>query len=50
MRRAIPADALLALMGHRDGRMSELYDHPGVEDRIRALEGIRPQIEGALQW
>lgn len=50
MRRAIPADALLALMGHRDGRMSELYDHPGVEDRIKALEGIRPQIEGALQW
>jgi integrase len=50
MRRSIPADALLALMGHRDSRMSDLYDHPGVEDRIRALEGVRPQIEKALQW
>ena len=50
MRREIPADALLALMGHRDSRMSDLYDHPEIEDRIRALEGVRPQIEKALQW
>jgi integrase len=28
MRRAIPADTLMALMGHRDSRMSEHYDHP----------------------
>ena len=50
MRREIPADALLALMGHRDSRMSDLYDHPEIEDRIRALEGVRPQIEKALRW
>ena len=50
IRREIPADALLALMGHRDSRMSDLYDHPEIEDRIRALEGVRPQIEKALQW
>jgi integrase len=50
MRREIPADALLALMGHRDSSMSDLYDHPAIEDKIRALEGIRPQIEKALQW
>jgi len=50
MRRAIPADALLALMGHRDSRMSEHYDHPETADRIKALEGVRAQIEGALQW
>lgn len=50
MRRVIPADALLALMGHRDSHMSELYDHPETADRIKALEGVRAQIEGALQW
>jgi integrase len=50
MRRVIPADALLALMGHRDSHMSELYDHPETADRIKALEGVRAQIEGALKW
>ena len=30
--------------------MSDLYDHPEIEDRIRALEGVRPQIEKALSW
>ncbi len=50
MRRSIPADALLALMGHRDSRMSEHYDHPEIADRIRALEGVRPQIEKVLSW
>jgi hypothetical protein len=43
MRRAIPADALLALMGHRDSRMSGHYDHPETADRIKALEGVRDQ-------
>jgi hypothetical protein len=37
-------------MGHRDSRMSEHYDHPETADRIKALEGVRAQIEGALQW
>lgn len=50
MRRSIPADALLALMGHRDSRMSEHYDHPEIADRIKALEGVRVQIENALTW
>ncbi|MGA2377780.1 MAG: site-specific integrase [Spirochaetia bacterium] len=50
MRRSIPADALLALMGHRDSRMSEHYDHPEIADRIKALEGVRNQIETALSW
>ena len=50
MRRSIPADALLALMGHRDSRMSEHYDHPEIADRIKALEGVRGQIESALAW
>lgn len=50
MRRSIPADALLALMGHRDSRMSEHYDHPEIADRIRALEGVRGQIESVLSW
>ncbi|MGA2976749.1 MAG: site-specific integrase [Spirochaetia bacterium] len=48
LRRAIPADALLALMGHRDSRMSEHYDHPEIADRIKSLEVVRAQIEGAL--
>jgi integrase len=50
MRRSIPADALLALMGHRDSRMSDVYDHPEIADRIKALEGVRGQIESALSW
>jgi integrase len=50
MRRSIPADALLALMGHRDSRMSEHYDHPEIADRIKALEGVRGQIESILSW
>ena len=50
VRRTIPADALLALMGHRDSRMSEHYDHPEIADRIKALEGVRPQIEKVLSW
>jgi integrase len=50
MRRNIPADALLALMGHRDSRMSDHYDHPEIADRIKALEGVRGQIESALMW
>ena len=50
MRRTIPADALLALMGHRDTRMSEHYDHPEIADRIKALEGVRGQIESVLSW
>ncbi len=50
MRRAIPADTLMALMGHRDTRMSEHYDHPQIADRIRHLEGARAQIEEAMAW
>lgn len=50
IRRSIPADALLALMGHRDSGMSDLYDHPEIADRIKALEGVRGQIESALTW
>jgi integrase len=50
MRRAIPADTLMALMGHRDTRMSEHYDHPQIADRIRHLEGARAQIEEAITW
>jgi len=50
MRRAIPAETLMALMGHRDARMSEHYDHPQIEDRIRHLEGSRAQIEEAIAW
>jgi integrase len=50
MRRAIPADALLALLGHKDSRMSDHYDHPEIADRIKALEGVRGQIEGAILW
>lgn len=50
MRRSIPADALLALMGHRDSGMSDLYDHPEIADRIKALEGVRGQIESVLSW
>jgi integrase len=48
--RVIPPDVLLALMGHRSSAMSDLYDHPEVADRIRALEGVRRQIEGAISW
>jgi len=31
-------------------RMSEHYDHPEIADRIKALEGVRGQIETALTW
>ena len=50
MRRSIPAIAMLALMGHRDSRVSEHYDHPEIADSIRALEGVREQIETPLTW
>jgi integrase len=40
MRRVLPADHLQALMGHKDGRMSDHYDHPDVE----------AQIERAFAW
>jgi integrase len=50
MRRVLPADHLQALMGHKDGRMSEHYDHPDVEAQIKYLETSQTQIEQAFTW
>ena len=50
MRRVLPADHLQALMGHKDGRMSEHYDHPDVEAQIKYLEASQAQIERAFAW
>ena len=50
MRRLLPADHLRALMGHKDGRMSEHYDHPDVEAQIKYLEASKAQIERMFSW
>jgi hypothetical protein len=50
MRRVLPADHLQALMGHKDGRMSEHYDHPDVEAQIKYLEASQAQIERTFSW
>lgn len=48
-RRVLPADALQALMGHKDAAMSEWYDHPVPADLIRSLQPVRRLIE-AERW
>ena len=50
MRRSIPTDTLHALVGHRDDRMSRVYDHPDVSALIKRLEPDRAVIEKALPW
>ena len=50
MRRTIPADTLRALVGHRDERMTDHYDHPQTADLVRSLEPARAAIEKALSW
>lgn len=50
MRRAIPADTLRAMVGHKDERMSAHYDHPDVAALIRALAPARKAIEEAVKW
>jgi hypothetical protein len=32
------------------GTNNNRYDHPAVEDRIKALTRSRPEIEKALKW
>jgi integrase len=50
MRRVLPADTLRALVGHRDARMTEHYDHPRIADLVKSLEGSRSAIGKALMW
>jgi integrase len=50
MRRTISADTLRTLIGHRDERMTDHYDHPVAADLVRSLEPARAAIEKALLW
>lgn len=48
VRRAVAEDALRQIVGHRDQRMSEYYDHAGPAEMIRALHPVQAQIESAF--
>ncbi len=50
MKRAVPANTLQGLLGHRSAEMSRRYDHPSIKDFVRTLEPSRKAIESALKW
>ncbi len=45
MRRVLSDDLLRMMTGHKTKEMSDLYDHPTLDDNIRKLEGSRPLLE-----
>ncbi len=45
MRQVLPLEILQAMTGHKSEQMTELYDHPSLEDRLKKLEGSRELIE-----
>ncbi len=48
MRRLVPGDLLRALTGHKSIEMSERYDHPALEARLRQIEGAHDAAEKLL--
>ena len=47
MRAVLPAETLRKFTGHRTPEMTELYDHPGLQDRILSLKASRSLVENA---
>lgn len=50
MRRVLPEETLRAYTGHKTERMTDTYDHPTIDDRIKRLTGSRELIEGGLSF
>ena len=46
--RAVDAATLRAMTGHKTQAMTDHYDHPLIEDSLRALEPSRGAVEKAL--
>jgi integrase len=49
MRKQIPEDLLRQLTGHKSESMTNLYDHPTIEDKIQTLTNVTPMIEELWQ-
>ena len=47
MRAVLPAETLRKFTGHRTPEMTDLYDHPGLQDRILSLKASRTLVEKA---
>jgi integrase len=47
MRAVLPAETLRKFTGHRSPEMTELYDHPGLQERILSLKASRTLVEKA---
>ncbi len=47
MRAVLPAETLRKFTGHSTPEMTDLYDHPGLRDRISSLEASRSLVEKA---
>lgn len=45
MRQILPLEILQALTGHKSETMTQLYDHPTLEDRLKKLQGHKKMIE-----
>ena len=45
MHRVLPLEILQAMTGHQSEKMTELYSHPSIEDKLNKLEGSRQIIE-----
>jgi integrase len=45
MRQILPLEILQALTGHKSEAMTQLYDHPTLEDRLKKLQGHKKLIE-----
>ena len=45
MRKQLPEDLLRRLTGHKTESMTDLYDHPTLDDKIQTLKNVTPMIE-----
>ena len=45
MRKQLPEDLLRRLTGHKTESMTDLYDHPTLDDKIETLKNVTPMIE-----
>ena len=50
MRRLLPEETLRAYTGHQSEQMTDNYDHPTVDDRIKKLSGTQKLIEKGLSF
>jgi integrase len=49
MRQVLPEDTLRELIGHKSEKMTDLYDHPTIQDRIARLRPAVKLIENFLK-